>query len=138
MLSIEAIGLRKLRTNLVNLDANLETEDLLDDIGAILLNRIRTRFLQQLDTDGEKWPVSEASRNRTSGGTLFDTGNLFHSIELQRAGPNARIINTDVEYAHDLHFGTSILPRREFIGASDDDIRLIETFVIGRIERSFL
>lgn len=116
--------------------------DILDEAQALLLNRIRTRFLNTEDTDGNQWEVSEAARRRLISGiggkTLFDKGNLFHSIQaFQSSGPDERVIGSDVPYGPYHQFGTKKLPKREFLGMSDEDIELIEKIVLLRVKEVF-
>jgi len=96
---------------------------------ALLLNRTRTRFLDQVSPDGVAWDPSFAAFKRSfsgrGGGTLFDTGTLFHSIQLFSVSPLEGAIGTDVPYAksHQLGIGQE---RREFLGfsAADSDLAL--------------
>jgi len=113
-----------------------------DVAGAALLNRIRTRFLSEEDPDGFPWEPSQAAIKRRRGGgtgTLFDTGNLFHSIQLEDTSGGeeeaASAISTDTPYAPYHQFGTSILPRRAFLGVNDEDIAIIERLLGRKIER---
>lgn len=120
---------------------------------AILLNRIRTRFLAEVDPQLQPWPQSEAARirrGRGGTGTLFDTGQLFRSIQaaedegvLAQAVSASddeflatRMIGTDVPYAGFHNFGTKTLPRRSFMGANDDDMQVIEAYILRRIRRA--
>jgi len=113
--------------------------DILDEAQALMLNRIRTRFLNTEAPDGTKWPVSEAAIARNfNGDTLFDTGNLFHSIQAFIAeGPVMRAIGTDVPYGIVHQMGLNGNPVREFLGFSDEDVALIEGLAIARIEEFF-
>jgi len=116
-------------------------QDILDESQALMLNRIRTRFLNTEDTDGNQWEVSEAARRRLlkgmGGKTLFDKGNLFHSIQAFIAPPDERIIGSDIPYGKYHQYGTSKLPVREFLGIGDEDIKLIEALVLRRVKEVF-
>lgn len=94
---------------------------------SLLLNRTRTRFLAQVDPSGAHWEPSYAaflrSFNGRGGGTLFDTGNLFHSIQLYSVSPTEGAIGTDVPYAKYHQYGIG-QAKREFLGFSEDDEEL--------------
>lgn len=116
----------------------------LTEAGAILLNRVRTRFLQETDPNGQKWPQSQAAKDRAAdptsgGGTLFDTGRLFRSITLKKGSSNgrfarglSRVIFTDTPYAAAHQFGRG-QKQRIFLGFSDGDILVLEKLVQARI-----
>lgn len=113
-----------------------DTTQILDEAGALALNRIRTRFLAEEAPDGTKWPQSEAAKKRRAKGgtgTLFDTGRLFRSIQLAGAGPNERVIGSDVPYGiyHQKGEGQE---RREFIGFSQMDQSLMVKLVLRRFQ----
>jgi phage gpG-like protein len=112
----------------------------LTEAGALLLNRIRTRFLQQTDPNGQKWPESQAAKDRAAdptggGGTLFDTGKLFRSIQLRKGGTREKLkryIYTDVPYGAYHQFGRG-QQQRIFLGFSNGDIKVIERLVQARL-----
>lgn len=73
----------------------LPIEQVLDQATTVLLNRTRTRFLDERDPDGKKWIPSKAGRLRREAGgsgTLYDTGSLFHSISLITKKPRSHIL----------------------------------------------
>jgi phage gpG-like protein len=114
---------------------------ILDEAQALMLNRIRARFLATESTDGSLWPVSLAALERKASGrdgeTLFDTGTLFHSIQaFLDDSPTSRAIGTDVYYGVYHMFGTGNLPVREFLGFSNEDISLYETLCARRVEEA--
>jgi phage virion morphogenesis protein len=112
----------------------------LDQAAAVLFNRMRTRYLAQVDPTGVPWQVSKAALYRAKigrgGGTLFDTGRLFHSLQLFSIDSNTRAIGTDVPYGIYHNEGTERLPKREFLGFSDEDMAVAASFVIKRIEEA--
>lgn len=113
-------------------------EDTLDEVGAMLINRIRTRFLSEQDPDGNPWVPSRAAirrRQRGGTGTLFDTGRLFHSIQLAGTGPNERRIMTDVPYAATHQLGLNGMIRREFLGFSEEDHELAAQLIGRRVQQ---
>lgn len=122
---------------------NIDTDPFLEDAGSFLLNRIRTRFLAEQGPEGEGWKPSKAAlkrRDKGGSGTLFDSGNLFRSIQFAITGPDQAAIGTDVEYAPYMHYGFkhwkdgSQVGPWPFMAVSDDDARVLETILIKRIE----
>lgn len=109
---------------------------ILDEAGSFLLNRIRTRFLQERDPNNQPWIPSEAAiRRRKKGGTgtLFDTGDLYRSIQLAIINDRQRAIGTDVPYGHHHQFGTGKFPQRQFLGFNDDDADVLGKLLMKRI-----
>lgn len=130
-------GLAELKLKVRELEGKVDLSEIVEDVGAVLLNRIKTRFLRQEAPDGGTWPESEAARRRAitgrDGGTLFDTGRLFHSIQLYRdAGARVRI-GTDVPYAV-YQQGPKASVERTFLGFSADDVDLAGKIAQRRIE----
>jgi phage virion morphogenesis protein len=135
---IRAEGFPEIKRKLDKLNLATDSEEALDAAGAYLLNQIKTRFLRQEATDGSTWPVSQGSifrkKSGRDGGTLFDKGKLFESIELRRGGPGVRIIGTDVSYAPDHQFGLNGNPKREFLGISNEDEAGVANIIEQRIK----
>lgn len=122
------IQLQVKQVNVPDIPDNL-VEDLLDEANAIILNRIRTRYLNEVDIENVSWKPSIAGiKRRAAGGTgtLFDTGRLFRSIQLARSNDRERVIGTDVPYASHHQFGTRRLPIRSFLGFNNDDVSVVE------------
>ena len=114
------------------------TEEILDEASALLLNRIRTRFLAKVDPEGNPWVPSKAGllREKRGGpGTLFKTGRLFRSIQLAGTGPNQRKIATDVPYGFRHQYGVGGLQKRVFLGFSTEDAALVERLLEVRARR---
>lgn len=130
-----------LEAKIKELQAKIDVKGILDEAGAALLNRQRERFLRQVDPDEVPWWPSEAAakRKRTGrdGGTLFDTGNLFHSIQLHETGDDSRAISTDVPYAPYHQFGTK-QPHslRPFLGFNEEDQNVFEMIVETRLKEA--
>jgi phage gpG-like protein len=57
---------------------------------------------------------------------LYETGNLFRSIQQAAVEGNETRITTDVPYAKYHQFGLGNNLKREFMGVSDLDARLVE------------
>ena len=133
MLNITIKGQEALEKKLDLLTDALDTRTILDEAGAVLFQRIRKRFLDQEDPDGQAWIPSKASLKRAGGGTLYDTGRLFHSIQLYADGENSRAIGTNVPYGKYHNFGLGHMPRRQFLGFGDEDATVVERLIIKRI-----
>lgn len=132
------------------LEKEFDTEALLDDAAAIILNRTRTRFRDMETPDGKRWPPSRAAQLRkvgkftnsgegrkvTGGQTLFASGRLFHSLAVFRRQKGERGLGTNVPYGVFHQRGTSRLPQREFLGFSKDDLRTVEDLIVTRITRA--
>ena len=128
---------------------DLDVESLLDEAGALTLNRIRTHFLEEKDPDEKSWEPSQAAIIRRGGGftyrggkrftgtgTLFESGRLFRSIQLFTRGPGVRAIATDVPYGKFHQFGVpGRLPIRQFLGFGEKDEDLVERLLGKRLER---
>ena len=116
-------------------------EEGVSEAGALILNRIRRRFLAQESPDGVPWEPSLAAFQRSfsgrGGGTLFDTGTLFHSIQLFSISPLEKSIATDVAYAPKHQYGEGGLPVREFLGFSDEDSTLARLVLLKKINEAF-
>lgn len=115
---------------------NLRDKKLAEDTGAIMLNLIKRRFLQQVDENNIPWIPSLASIERRKsgrgGGTLFDSGRLFRSIQLARDSNNVIAIQTDVPYAKYHQFGEGQI-RRSFLNASERDVGVLSNFILARM-----
>lgn len=110
---------------------------LLDEAGAFLLNRIRTRYLAEMDPTDTPWIPSQAAieRRRHGGtGTLYDTGRLFHSIQLATVD-DTRVISTDVPYGpqHQLGDPAHGIIQRMYLGFSDGDVDILTQLLEKRL-----
>lgn len=107
----------------------LATSKILDQVDAMLFNRTRTRYLAQQTPDGETWEKSNAAREENRQ-TLFDTGNLFHSIQLYRISESKSMQGTDVSYAEAHNEGKQGQVKREFLGFGEDDEQLAHDYIL--------
>jgi phage gpG-like protein len=124
----------------------LDTRKILDEGAATIYNRIRSRFLIEQAPDGSKWPPSKAALRRArtgrGGGTLFDTGKMFRSIQLFADSATTRSIGTDVTspkgffYPEVHQFGIGF-PQRQFLGFADDDLDVMKRVIMFRLARVF-
>lgn len=146
MLKISISGVDGIMAVLGQTAGAVNATEILDEAEAILLNRIRARFLSEQGPDSP-WPVSRAAMIRKSGGyttrggkrytgtgTLFESGNLFHSIQAHAVDSTTRAIGTDVPYGPSHQFGTDGLPVREFLGFNEEDSAVIEKMLVHRME----
>lgn len=128
-LSISLSGIDELVNKLAGGAIEEGVREAVTESTALLLNRTRKRFLDQVAPDGTTWEPSYAaflrSFNGRGGGTLYDTGTLFQSIQLYSVSPTEGAIGTDVPYAKYHQFGIG-QERREFLGfsAEDEDLAL--------------
>lgn len=136
MLQIEVTGQEDVQAAFDSLEEALNPVQILDESAALLLHRIRTRFLAQVDPDGIPWKPSMAARIRASkgrgGGTLFNTGRMFHSIQVYKEGFDSRAIGTDVPYAAKHQFGLDGMVVRRFMGFGNEDVVLVEQLIKKR------
>lgn len=122
----------------------LDPVKILDEGAAVIYNRLRSRFLLETAPDGTKWPPSQAALRRArsgrGGGTLFDTGKLFRSIQLYANSPTTRAIGTNVTsdtgfpYAEKHQFGIGVV-QRQFLGFAPDDLDIMSRVILNRVAR---
>jgi hypothetical protein len=122
-----------------------KVEAVLDEGAAIILNRIRERFLKEIDVDSNPWVPSAAGlarRAKGGTGTLFDSGDLWRSIQLHSSTPGERTIGAGVPYAKKIQEGgwhaydnpkLPLQPPRTFIGASADDVSMMQKLFAKRL-----
>lgn len=122
---------------LKKLNKKLDPDPIADDAAAIILSRIRKRFLQEKDPDGKKWVRSFAAiareKSGRGGGTLYDTGDLFRSIQAVKRGRGVRAIQTDKHYAIIHHKGLFGQEQRRFLDTNEEDVQFITDFIISRL-----
>lgn len=137
ILNAEVVGTPRLDKVLKALDGQEFIDDILDESSAVLFNRMRERFLQQVDPDGIPWIPSKAAQRRAKndegGGTLFDSGNLFYSLQEFAEDANSRAIGTDVPYGKFHQLGTIVLPIRQFLGFGAPDVEYMQDVAISKI-----
>lgn len=116
---VRALGAQELSTYMANLPALLEkTADVaLQEASAAILNKLRLSYRQETTPSGVKWPPSRAGlrhKARGTGQTMFDTGDLWRSIQLYKTKERERLIGTDVPYATK-HQGPNAIVERTFL-----------------------
>jgi phage gpG-like protein len=144
LLSVTVQGQPGLVKSIAGLTDALDPVKILDEGAAVIYNRMRSRFLAETDPQGVKWPPSQAALRRArsgrGGGTLFDTGKLFRSIQLYADGPNTRAIGTNVTspsgfpYAEKHQFGIGF-PQRQFLGFGFDDLDVMRKVILRRVAK---
>jgi phage gpG-like protein len=142
LLSVTVQGQPGLVKAMKGMQDALDTTKILDEGAAVIYNRMRARFLVETDPMGNKWPPSQAALRRArsgrGGGTLFDTGNLFRSIQLYAVGPATRAIGTNVvskygfPYAEKHQFGIGF-PQRQFLGFAQEDLDVMKLVIFRRL-----
>lgn len=142
LLTVTVTGQSGLEKSIRGLTDALDTTKILDEGAAVIYNRMRTRFLMEQAPDGTKWPPSQAALRRAKsgrgGGTLFDTGKLFRSIQLYAESPTSRSIGTNVTsptgfpYAEKHQFGIGF-PQRQFLGFASEDLDLMTRVIMMRV-----
>lgn len=139
MLKFEVENLNQVYAYLDSVAQALDPVEVLDEAVAILLSRIRKRYLAEQMPDGKtKWKPSLAAQIRAAkgrgGGTLYDTGKLFNSIQEYADTETSRLIGTDVPYAkyHQTGLGDMYRP---FMGANTEDEKLMAQLIIRRIQK---
>ncbi len=143
LLSIRITGQDQLDQFMVSLNKALDGRAILDEGAAILFNNMRTRFLRETDPTGTQWPKSKAALRRAlpggrGGGTLFDIGRLFRSLQLSADSLTTRSIGTNVTshgfpYGIVHNFGLAGFPRRQFLGFGEDDVEVMSNLVTRRL-----
>lgn len=110
---------------------------IMDEALAIMLRYTRQRFLNTTAPDGTKWERSGAAIKREEvgrgGDTLFDTGRLFHSIQVLNNQNGTGEIYTDVPYAAKHQNGEPPMPKREFIGIGPEEA-IITAIITRRLQ----
>lgn len=133
MITITIDGIPKALDSLTKLSQALDVDEIVDGLQALMLHRIRERYLDNVAPDGTPWPPS-AIALKQGRNTLIDTGTLFGSIQGYDEGRGERSIGTDIPYGVYHNYGTRKLPMRKFLGFGDEDVSAAEMFMIRRIE----
>lgn len=129
-------------------DPRMVTE-MLDEGLSVMLNRIRTRFLAEQGPDGVAWKPSLAGIRRRAGkftyrngrkftgtGTLFETGDLWHSIQAFSTGDeSSRAIGTDIPYARFLQKGPAEGPW-VFLAFGEEDMTIFEKVILNKVKET--
>ena len=142
-LELRLVGQPQIEAKLKGLNDALDTRKILDEGAAVIYNRMRDRFLREVDPTGQPWVPSRSALYRKShgiiGGTLFRTGRLFRSILLFAPDDHTRAIGTDARSDGGFFYplvhqqGLGGFPERQFLGFGDDDTQTMVDVVIRRV-----
>ena len=110
-------------------DGTPNVDELSQQIGAFFLSQNKSRYLRQVTPDEVPWIESDAAKARKGkrdGGTLFDTGSMFHAMHLEETISGRTRINIPddtIPYAKYHHFGRPPQIERTVLGISKSDKR---------------
>lgn len=124
--------------------SNLDTADMLDEVGSHMVSVITRRFRTSTGPDGQQWLPSERAVE-TDGKTLVDRGHLRDSVTYV-VGRSQVAIGTNIEYGAIHQFGGQAgrgrkvtLPARPYLGISGQDNAEIQDimgdYIQGVIDR---
>lgn len=131
MLSVDLVS-----DGLESFNLDIDLEKVLDEAAEFLVQSILTRFESEKDSAGNSWIPSRAGMLRKSQGghgTLYDTGNLFRSIHYTRDSDTSRRIQFGTDYGRKHQLGENGLPKREFLGASTQDVSMVNQIIEKRL-----
>lgn len=135
--------------------SDIDPEGLNKKIGEVLVSSTKQRFEDEKAPDGTDWPKS--IRAASSGGqTLSDKGHLKNSFSYQASSENVEM-GTNIKHAHVHQDGMEIkrktakylrfqinggwvkkkkvvIPKRPFLGISDDDMEEIDGTIVDHLE----
>lgn len=89
-------------------------KEVLSEIAAKFLNRVRLGFRNSKNPDGEPWPHLKHRK----GQPLLDTGTLLRSIRFEIKNDQIHM-GTGLHYAKYHQFGTQHIPKRPFMPSGD-------------------
>lgn len=110
----------------------------LDEAAAAIFNRLRTTYMAEQEPSGKPWiPSASGLRNKSrgTGKTMFDTGNLWRSIQLYRTSASERLIGTDVEYSV-YHQGPLAKVQRPFLEITDQHLAIARKIFEFRLKEA--
>lgn len=122
-------------------------DEALDVSAATLLNAQKIRFQQQVDPDGNPWPPRARPLPRP---LLIDTSSLFRSLTVLTTQQNTRVVTVDptarntrtgrrvIDYAKYHQLGTRRMPKRRFLGFSDQDREQVAKVFFDILRRQLL
>lgn len=131
----EQLGALNDKLNNVYKVLNSDLKPLMQDIGAIVENSTRERFLTKEDPDGVVWQElapETIERKKGRGGKLVEYGDLMRSITAHATAVSVEV-GTDRPYGkyHQMGWG---VPQRAFLGLSDDDFADINDLLTDYLE----
>ena len=133
-ISIKVEGLKQLQQKFKAAQNKLNgSKQFWSSVGAYVQRQtIKERFDKEQSPDGEKWkPLAPATikhrlkRHKTGKMKILqDTGELRRSIKYE-AGDNSVKVGSKLKYARTHQFGRDKIPRRPFLGVTDEEKRHI-------------
>lgn len=119
---------------------DVKSKEALDQAASAVFNQLRTGFLAEHDPWGNPWVPSIAGLRRKAKGTgqtLFDTGDLFRSLQLYVDNDYQRRIGTDVDYAPYLQLGQGRgnIPR-VFVELTEAHVELIASIFQQKVQEA--
>lgn len=124
------------------LNEKLKIKDVCETISTKIMGIVQDRFQNSVDPDGNQW---KALKNR-KGKPLLDTGKLRNSIHkinkfnLAGVGTNldyARVHNEGAKIKYKNGKKEMIIPKRQYMGFTDDDLRELKEEVIEHLNNIF-
>ena len=140
MIKFIAKGIDDLLKKIDGVKQRLDDKNLLQEVGQIELQDIRTRIgVSKITPDGKPWApwapstfVSRLNKGNTERGLLFDSGRLLDSFRVINDGKTVTI-GTNVPYAPYLNNGTGKMPARQFMGVSEGAKKQIQAILASKI-----
>ena len=122
---------------------NIDTEDVLKDVGEELRSIVINNFVNSVDPYGNAWKElsPQTIRRKGSSKPLIDTGTLMNSIDYNVSGRILKLF-TGAEAPYGVYHqeGTGRIPRRSFFpdpdDLPDDWLKVIEDSIHNAISRS--
>jgi phage gpG-like protein len=158
--TIETEKLDEVRRAIAALELSpADTEPARKEIGEEMIKRTGDRFQEGKGPDGETWAPSRRVQNE-GGQTLLDHGDLRDSVHYDTPEGDLELSSEDIRAAvHNdgktivpkngeflvftgadgkVHFAREIhMPKRTFVGFSDDDLEMVSDTFLSNLERRF-
>jgi len=132
-------GLADYFGELANTIEGIVDEEEMTALGEIVEDSQRGNILKQIQPTGSGLRDLKAStwKRKRSNLKLFETGNLYRSIDTRKSGRLAREIFTDVDYAKYLQHGTTKMKAFHFFGLSKETLVEMNTHIINKLRARF-
>lgn len=116
--------------------ANLDFNEPLEESGQTTVQRTRERITKEITPSGDSFvELAESTLRQKQGeGILKETNALVNSVESLVNGNSCEIYPSGIAYDYVHQFGTSKVPRREYMGFGDEDADKIEELFANWIE----
>jgi len=132
-------GLAEYFGELANTIGKVVDEEEMTALAEIVEDSQRGNILKQIQPTGAGLRDLKAStwKRKRSNLKLFETGNLYRSIDSRKSGRLAREIFTDVDYAKYLQYGTTKMKAFHFFGLSKETLEDMNTHIIEKLRARF-